>query len=266
MNDISVEIRTNPIMCSLPDMLLSIPHIHKELELIFVETGKVHAFSDKKSYELNSGDIFLTFPNQVHYYENSVKGKYHLIIFSADILFGIKNITFDNILNSSLINTPNKETLARLIKKLSINTSELFYQTLCAGILNQIMALILKNCELIPRIKSNNTTIQNILSFCEHNYQNDLSLENIAKILHLNKNHISHIFNEKLGVNFNTYINALRISKACDLLQTTNKKAADISEEVGFGSIRSFNRAFIDIMNITPIKYRNQMKAKKQLI
>ena len=63
MNDILVEIRTNPIMCSLPAMLLPIPHIHKELELIFVETGKVHAFSDKKSYKLNSGDIFLTFPN-----------------------------------------------------------------------------------------------------------------------------------------------------------------------------------------------------------
>ena len=41
--------------------------------------------------------------------------------------------------------------------------------------------------------------------------------------------------------------------------KNTDKKIADISEEVGFGSIRSFNRAFLDIIKETPQKYRNNV-------
>ena len=52
----------------------------------------------------------------------------------------------------------------------------------------------------------------------------------------------------------------LRIDKACDLLEETDKKTADISEDVGFGSIRTFNRAFLQISGITPLKYRNRYK------
>ena len=54
----------------------------------------------------------------------------------------------------------------------------------------------------------------------------------------------------------------LRVNKACSLLDETDKKVIDISEEVGFGSLRSLNRSFLEIMGTTPIKYRNERKIK----
>ena len=33
-------------------------------------------------------------------------------------------------------------------------------------------------------------------------------------------------------------------------------KISDISEYVGFGTIRSFNRAFRTVMGVTPVEYR----------
>jgi transcriptional regulator GlxA family with amidase domain len=66
--------------------------------------------------------------------------------------------------------------------------------------------------------------------------------------------------NEKLGLSFVTYLNTLRIHNACDLLEDTDKKMAEISADVGFGSIRSFNRAFQTAMNMSPSDYRNQFK------
>ena len=44
------------------------------------------------------------------------------------------------------------------------------------------------------------------------------------------------------------------------MLEDTETKISDISEDVGFGSIRSFNRAFKDTMNTTPLEYRSQFK------
>ena len=52
----------------------------------------------------------------------------------------------------------------------------------------------------------------------------------------------------------------LRVSAACELLLETRGRIADISEEVGFGSIRSFNRAFLKIMGRTPKEYRENVK------
>lgn len=262
MNDILLEIKTEAVTAFISRELGPVPHLHRELELIYVERGSVRAFADKKCYELESGDVFLSFPNQVHYYENSIKGKYYIVIFSPDTIFGVQNTLSDNVLRSAVIKNRGNEAVSRLIKKIPINSKESLDQTLGAGILNQIMAMVLKNCELKPRIKSDNGTLQNILDYCEHNFESDLTLEKIAEILHLNKYHISHLLNQKLGVSFSTYINALRINKACDLLHTTDKKTSDISEEVGFGSIRSFNRAFMNIMNTTPLKYRSQINPK----
>ena len=50
------------------------------------------------------------------------------------------------------------------------------------------------------------------------------------------------------------------------MLKDTETKISDISEDVGFGSIRSFNSAFKDTMNITPLEYRSQFKKEIQKI
>ena len=264
MNDILIEIKNQPITVEIAKGLWPIPHLHKDLEMIYVEKGSVIAYTDKKCYHLTDGDVFLAFPNQVHFYENSCRGKYHLIIFSPDILFGIESILSNNVLRRAVIDGKKDNTLTKLIKKLptDIKASENpIERTVQAGLLNQIMAHILKSEELKPRIKSDNATLQNILNYCEQNFENDLTLENVAESLHLNKYHISHILNQKLSISFSAYVNSLRIVKACDLLENTNKKTSDISEEVGFGSIRSFNRAFMSILKTTPLKYRSGTNA-----
>lgn len=132
-----------------------------------------------------------------------------------------------------------------------------YVETTRVGLLNQIIAQLLCDFELKTRIKTDNPTLSEILNFCEQHFSEDITLEQVAKSLHLNKYHISHLINQKLGIGFSYYINTLRINAACDLLSTTDRKISDIVGDVGFGSIRSFNRSFTEIMHTTPIKYRN---------
>ena len=54
----------------------------------------------------------------------------------------------------------------------------------------------------------------------------------------------------------------LRVNKACRLLDETDKNIVTISEEVGFGSLRTLNRSFLEIIGTTPVKYRNNRKVK----
>lgn len=257
MINITRENITKIFVYSLSKELTPLPHLHNEIEIIYVFEGEAIVFVDQKSQTLKSGDLFIAFPNQVHFYEESVKGKYLVLLFSADILFELKKIMYNNLPNTNILrNIPNSEIVSLLNKMLETNGN--YSRTKVVGILNEVMALLLPETGIKQRIKSDNATLQSVLNYCTENFSSELTLDNVAKALHISKYHISHLLNNKLGIGFNNYLNTIRINAACSLLRNTNQKVAEISEEVGFGSIRSFNRAFLKIMNISPLIYRNK--------
>jgi len=52
------------------------------------------------------------------------------------------------------------------------------------------------------------------------------------------------------------YLNTVRINKACYLLRSTENSILNISEDVGFHSISSFNRYFSRMIGMSPREYR----------
>lgn len=254
MKNIHFEIRQNSLSIMFGVTLAPTPHIHKELELIYVKKGQASAHVDNKIYELSDGDILLCFPNQVHYYLNSVIGEYLVGIFSPAILYNMQNTFADFIPKSNVFKIYDSRLTDSFYEK------DIPYQeTVWAGLLNQLIPSLLANTELIPKMNIDSSAIESILSYCNENFTEDISLDDIAKKLHISKNHVSYLFNKKLNIRFNQYINSLRINKACSLMGTGDKSLAFISEESGFGSIRSFNRAFRQIMGICPLEYHKKV-------
>ena len=100
------------------------------------------------------------------------------------------------------------------------------------------------------------------MNYCNENYHKPLSLSTLARDLHLNKYYISHIMSNKLNIGFNDYINSLRVSNACKLLVKSDSTVTEISEAVGFNTLRTFNRAFSKQMNCTPSEYRRRKKSE----
>lgn len=258
------EYKTEPYHIGHSFSLYPIPHMHKNIELVYVLTGSCTANADHNTYHLKTGDLFISFPNQIHYYDSSAGSEFYVLIFNADVLFGIKDVLFDNYPPNNVITLSDNDPL----KSLFLSTTESYGEyekTIIVGLINQAVAELLPRLKLKPRIKTENATIQSILSYCEENYSNStISLDSISEYLHLSKYHISHLLNEKLNISFNSYINMLRVNKVCSLLDETDKKVIDISEEVGFGSLRSLNRSFHEIMGTTPLKYRSERKSNNK--
>ena len=250
MKDILFEIRQNSLSIMHGTTLAPTPHLHKEIEIIYVKKGYASAHIDNKVYELSDGDILICFPNQVHYYLNSSVGEYLIGIFSPTVLYNMQNTFTDFVPKSNVFKNYDSRLISGFYEK------DIPYQeTVQAGLLNQIVPYLLSQTELIPKMNLDSSTIQNILSYCAENFTNDISLDDISQKLYISKNHVSYLFNKKLNIRFNQYINSLRINKACTLMRSGNNSLAYISEESGFGSIRSFNRAFRQIMGICPLEY-----------
>ena len=94
--------------------------------------------------------------------------------------------------------------------------------------------------------------LQNLLTYINRNYREDITLEKAAAVLHFSPSYFSKLFKRLTGMNFVNYINVVRVEKAIEELQTTAKKITDIAVDCGFSNVRTFNRVFKEITGQTP--------------
>lgn len=255
MKNVIYENKSDPHSLQYQHILGAIKHLHKEIEIIYVVEGQATAYADRFCATLRTGDLFISFPNQVHYYENCKPGIYQVMILSPNIFFGLKSKFNDFLPEKNIVHIAENEQLVKNIEKCFSASGE-YRNTAITGYMNLLMSELMPQLTLKPRLQTNNSTLKCILDFCSAHYSEEITLENVAEELHLSKYYISRLLNNKISISFNDYINNLRIDEACALLIETDKKIADISEDVGFGTIRSFNRAFQRAMNMTPFQYR----------
>lgn len=85
----------------------------------------------------------------------------------------------------------------------------------------------------------------------------ELKIWDIVRNTGINRSYISQIINTEYKLNFNHYINKLRVEKACRMLKADKSTTIDsIAFECGFNSMSTFNRAFKMFMGIPPSEYR----------
>ena len=92
--------------------------------------------------------------------------------------------------------------------------------------------------------KGNNPEITKAIAYIKENFASDLMLHEIAGHIGLSENYFSNLFKTETGINVKNYINLLRVEKAKILLRTTNLRAYEIAERVGFKNATYFSTVF----------------------
>ena len=98
--------------------------------------------------------------------------------------------------------------------------------------------------------------IKEAFSFIEQNFQNDISVEDIAASCGLNRSYFGKIFHEKMGKAPQTFLISYRMTKAAELLKLTELSVADIGNAVGYPNQLRFSRAFKNVYGISPRQWR----------
>lgn len=109
---------------------------------------------------------------------------------------------------------------------------------------------------LIPQ---ENALAKKLHSFIEEAgyLQPDLTISKLAEQLECADHHLRKLINQSLGyTNFNAFLNHYRIEAARKRLVESSLPVLTIALDVGYGSIASFNRAFKEIVGLTPTAYR----------
>lgn len=106
----------------------------------------------------------------------------------------------------------------------------------------------------------NALVISPALDYIEENYNSQFTIEYLADLCHWSPTHFRRVFHDIMGTSPLDFVNNTRITKACNLLRSTENSILEISETVGFHSVSSFNRYFVKVMQMSPREYRKQMQ------
>ncbi|MBQ8716522.1 MAG: AraC family transcriptional regulator [Clostridia bacterium] len=234
-------------------------HLHSHLELVIFLDGHATAFCDTERVDLQAGDVFLTFPNQIHRYESFEKECYYIFLINPEILPELSSVFLDSLPTSALLRgMAQDEEVLSLAKRLCDMDGDdsPFAKVKRNGYLLALLSKLLQHMELGDIIPGDSHALKTIVNFCARNFRKELSLSLLENELHISRYYISHLFSDKLKMSFNDYINSLRVSSACTYLKSDDKSVTEISSLVGFGTLRTFNRAFSKQMGQTPSEYR----------
>lgn len=101
-----------------------------------------------------------------------------------------------------------------------------------------------------------------ILIYLILNFHDPFQIKEMEKVLKKKAYLIERRTKEVFGRSVLELLEEIRIRIACSYLVATDRTITQISSDVGFGSISSFQRSFFKYMNQTPSRFRSCMKSK----
>ncbi len=157
---------------------------------------------------------------------------------------------------SALLNKSMKNNISSFLQSsISINLHD------SQNTASWIMDLKRHSNKLLSYLDQNSSGyIDQVISFVEENYMNDIGLNTIADNLGITPNYLGNLFQKKTNKKFLDFLSEIRLLKAKELLAETEFPIAKICGMVGYHSVRYFTKLFFESENQYPSDYRRNIK------
>ena len=219
------------------------------------------------TYQIRSGQGFMIFPKQVNTYIADEKLPWEYAWVEFDGLKAKESLEMAGLTMDSPIYHPGARDLSLELKNEMLYIAQHSDQSPfhLIGHLYLMLDYLTRSSSkrLIQTGKIRDFYIKEAISFIEQNFQNDISVEDIAGFCNLNRSYFGKIFRDTLGKSPQEFLISYRMSKAAELLKLTELSVGDISSAVGYLNQLHFSRAFKKIYGTSPRQWRNENKTVK---
>ena len=246
----------------------STPHIHQFTEIFYVLKGKGRFMIDSHTFDVRENDFIVVAPGVEHteYSLNDAPLEYAVV--------GIQGVNFfqkDN--NTSLTykvyNYPSyREELMFYIRMIVRETksSEIYSQEICNNLLELLIITLIRKGDFFisaEAVQPGNKECDKIKRYIDLNYQQNIKLEDLVSVSHINKYYLVHSFKKAYGITPINYLIKKRIDESNHLLQSTNNSISNISRIVGFSSPTYFSQIYRKVTGISPTDFRHRRNCEK---
>ena len=232
-------------------------------KICLAESGSAVCSIDGKDYDVHPGLIFIL-PNSKRRYFKSIRGKITMVILEADPgemtamqreLF--VNCPVDLPLNVHAGEIPDFCNFLYQALKESQSKAPFSKQYTDAYVQLALHSVLRFFADVLPK-KASKTRPETayVLRCIEKRITEDISLSQIAALVHLSPSALSKQFRRHTGVGFSQYVTSKRVRKAIEMLQNTENNVLDIAYACGFHNSAAFYDAFKKITGTVPLAYR----------
>jgi AraC-like DNA-binding protein len=106
-----------------------------------------------------------------------------------------------------------------------------------------------------------NEAVERVVAYLHEQYDQPISLADMADVAVLSQFHFARTFREVTGVSPGRFLSAIRLHRAKGLLMSTALTVTDISYMVGYNSLGTFTSRFTKSVGVTPLQFRMFMEA-----
>ena len=247
-------------------------HSHQDIEVMYMIDSEAEVLTEEP-FILKKNDIAVINSGEEH----MIRCRQNAIAFRILIPYRLLGKLSSDVsiyfqCNSAVYTSNNYSSLERLLERLLLDYIKVNMADLSgiSSILFQIIHELFENFKADRNKigaysgKKQREKIDRILNFIHLHYFEPLSLPEIAERFAMTETYLSRYFKEKVGQNYVSYLNDVRLENAVADLSQTDKSITEIALDHGFSTPSVFNRYFKSKYSKTPSEYRKEVLCSRK--
>lgn len=254
-------------------------HDHEFSQISVILSGKGKYLIDDKLYDVEAGDVLFFDPKVRHH--NVVTNPREPIV---EFFAGFSDIHFTN-MDENTIDFGTYPKIMHMTPKMNREVTKVCYEMIAEqesgqpgkefmvkAYMIQLLVQLVRNLEKkeqypqVQELESYNRSyaVKRIINYLTENYDQRISLEQIAHNMYLSPVYISKIFKEETGESPINYLIKIRLERAKEFLQVNNNESIKwIAKQVGYDDVYHFSKLFKKYYGISPLYYKKNIREKK---
>ena len=243
----------------------SLPHTHQFTELFYVLHGEGVFYIENEKVPVKTDDLIIINPNVEHTEKTFPNNPMEYIV------FGVEGLAFSFTEQDQAYGRGYSFYSYGSDKNQFINFAQLMmhefqdkkpgFEKVCHGLLEVLLVYISRKQKLSVISESSFQLSKECAiakRYIDTNYAQDITLDSLAEITHINKFYLAHSFTECIGQSPISYLTERRLAACKELLSSSNLTVTQIATSAGFSSQSYFSQIFNKKVGMSPRQYRKQ--------
>ena len=216
-----------------------------------------------REYHLSAGQFFwIDCQNPQKYYTDSRIGRWHVIWLhfrgaNARAYYDIfQSISEGNPVGTMPSRSNGEELIKSLIARYDRSDSTVDNDIAASAQLTQLLAYCIQSVTGYEEERTLPEVVQQIRDYLLEHYAENIRLDTLSQEFSVSKYHLQRVFKKYIGQSPLEFLTGVRMTKAKELLRTTDMPVGDIAYAVGMENASYFVSKFRTQEDITPHKYR----------
>lgn len=261
-----------PLRCVLHQIGYIEPHMHDYFEINLILSGRCTVAVNDKTYTLGPDDVISIDAHTPHEFRSSdcvfICIQFEQSMFEQTLPDPLHPQFFCN----SSVQGDNSafHTIRTLIARLVKNNADQQqgYALRNWSLVYELMDVLYNNFRVnrtyAQDVQSHRhaARVTQIARLVREYHTENLSLSQLAEMVHLSAPYLSKFFDQHFGMTFLAYLTQIRLNHAINELVNTEKIIEDVSADSGFPNSHAFVQAFKKEYGVLPSVYRRQQRQK----